>query len=261
MALFLVAVAALNLTADRRLGSLETHRVAVGADPAYARDMRYEGWSLADVLSLLPGVEKLATDPQTAITFVASDGYRASQPLRPVWEARRRGTIAFRDLDAGARKWKRFRAGKSEVTPAPFYLVWSGGKDPSLPWPYGLIRIELSPLEDVFGRAAPKDPAALPGFEVFRANCLSCHSVNLSGGSVGPELNVPRNVTEYWIAAELQPYVRNAGAFHFRARMPAFESLSERQISDVVLYLRTMKDEKVCTSTAACEELARAGKD
>src|SRR5256885_6124117 len=102
----------------------------------------------------------------------------------------------------------------------------------------------MSPLADVSGRAAPKDPAALPGFEVFRANCLSCHSVNLAGGSVGPELNVPRNVSEYWVAAELAPYVRNAGAFHFRARMPAFESLSERQISDLVRYLQTMKEEK-----------------
>jgi len=259
--LLLVAVTALNLTGDARLASLPTHRVTVAADPAYGREMRYRGWSLADVLSLLPDIEKLASDQQTAITFVASDGYRASEPLRPVWEARRRGYIAFRDLEAGPRKWMPFRTGKSMVTPAPFYLVWSGARDPSLPWPYALVRIEVSTLADAFGRAAPKDPAALPGFEVFRANCLSCHSVNLAGGTVGPELNVPRNVTEYWIPAELAPYVRNASAFHFRARMPAFESLSERQIADVVSYLRRMKDEKVCTSIAACEALARARKD
>jgi len=29
----------------------------------------------------------------------------------------------------------------------------------------------------------------------------------------------------------------------------------------VVRYLRAMKDEKVCSSTAACEELVRARKD
>jgi len=261
MTLALLAVAALNLTGDDRLASLQAHPVTVRSDPAYAREMRYEGWSLPDVLSLVPGIETLASDERTAITFVASDGYRASEPLRPVWEARRRGYVAFRDLDAGPGKWTPFRAGKSTVTPAPFYLVWSGRADRSLPWPYALVRIEISTLADVFGRAAPKDRAALPGFEVFRANCMSCHSVNLAGGSVGPELNVPRNVTEYWIPAELPPYVRNAGAFHFRARMPAFDSLSERQIADVVAYLRRMKDEKVCTSIAACEDLLRARKE
>src|SRR5256885_13833387 len=111
MALLLIALAALNLTGDRRLASLATHRMVVGADPAYGREMRYQSWSLADVLSLLPDVERLASDPQMAITFVASDGYRASEPLRPIWEARRRGYVAFRDLDAGPGKWKPFRAG------------------------------------------------------------------------------------------------------------------------------------------------------
>jgi len=261
MALVLIALATLTLPGNERLSNLQIHRVIVPADPAFQREMRYQAWSLADVLSLLPAVESLAGGDETAISFVAADGYRATAPLRSVWEARKRGYVAFRDLGAGARKWKAFRAGKSRITPAPFYLVWTGAKDPSLPWPYQLVRIELAPLGEAFARAFPRNPAARPGFEVFRANCMSCHSLNLAGGSVGPELNVPRNVTEYWIAGELAPYVRNASAFHFRARMPAFESLTERQIADVVRYLRAMKDEKVCSSTAACEELVRARKD
>jgi mono/diheme cytochrome c family protein len=257
----LIAIATLSLLGSERLSSLETHRVTIGADPAYQREMRYEAWSLADVLALLPDVEARARRDDTAITFVASDGYRATEPLRPLWDARKRGYVAFRDLSAGARKWKPLRAGKSWITPAPFYLVWTGARDPALPWPYQLVRIELGPLGEVYAQAFPRDPAARPGFEVFRRNCMSCHSVNLAGGSVGPELNVPRNVTEYWIAEELAPYVRNAGAYRFRARMPAFESLSEQQIADVVRYLRAMKEAKVCSSAAGCEELARTRKD
>jgi mono/diheme cytochrome c family protein len=257
----LIAVATLSLSGSERLSTLETHRVTIAYDPAYQREVRYEAWSLSDVLELFPDVEARARRDDMAITFVASDGYRATEPLRPIWEARKRGYVAFRDLSAGARKWKPFRVGKFRITPAPFYLVWTGARDPALPWPYQLVRIELAPLGEAFAQAFPKDPAARRGFEVFRRNCMSCHSVNLAGGSVGPELNVPRNVTEYWIAEELAPYVRNAGAYHFRARMPAFESLTEQQIADVVRYLRTMKDEKVCSSAAECEQLARTRKD
>ena len=201
----LIAVATLSLVGSERLSALETHRVTIGKDPAYKREMHYEAWSLSDVLALLPDVEARARRDDTAITFVASDGYRATGPLRAIWNARRRGFVAFRDVEADARKWKPLRAGKSRITPAPFYLVWTGARDPALPWPYQLVRIELAPLGEVFAQAFPRDPAARPGFDVFRANCMSCHSVNLAGGSVGPELNVPRNVTEYWVPEELLP--------------------------------------------------------
>jgi mono/diheme cytochrome c family protein len=249
--------ATLALLGNARLASLPTHVVTVASDPAYKRSMRYQAWALSDVLALLPGIEERTRRHDAAITFVAADGYRATGSLVVIWKERRRGYLAFRDMDAGKRRWRSIRAGKAEVTPAPYYLVWTGPKNPSLPWPYQVVRIELLPLADSSGRALPANPAARAGFEVFRANCLSCHSVNLIGGSVGPELNVPRNVTEYWVPAELAPYVRNAGAYHFRARMPAFDSLSDEQIAAVVGYLSAMKEEKVCDSVAACERFAR----
>src|SRR5207248_1533793 len=145
----------LSLVGDQRLSSLERHLVTVARDPAYQRGMRYEAWSLADVLALLPEARVQALRDDVAITFVASDGYRAIRDLSAIWKARQRGYIAFRDLQAGARKWKPIRAGKSVVTPAPFYLVWTGAKDPDLPWPYQLVGIELATLDRVFAHAFP----------------------------------------------------------------------------------------------------------
>jgi mono/diheme cytochrome c family protein len=254
------AHAALRLLGNDRLSSLQTHLITVANDRVYKRAMRYQAWALSDVLALLPDVADRALRDDAAITFIASDGYRATEPLLALWNQRRRGYLAFRDVRAGGERWKSIRVGKSQTTPAPYYLVWTGADDPSLPWPYQLVAMEVAPISEIFADALPGDPAARPGFEVFRANCMSCHSVNLTGGSVGPELNVPRNVTEYWVPGELAPYIRNAGAYRFRSHMPAFDSLTDEQIADVVRYLRALKAEKVCRSPADCERFARSAK-
>jgi mono/diheme cytochrome c family protein len=247
---------AFTLDELRRALPVDTARVA--RDPAYeGRAKRYTGFGL-DTLLALAGVRP---GGDQVLYFVASDGYRATM-AEPVGGAGVRGVVAFADLDAPA-GWEPVKHGSRSVSPAPFYLVWSGGDSAALrrPWPYQLARIEVVDPRSKFGRIYPTgvasdDPVAR-GFRAFAIEshggdqCVACHALNRQGGSVGPELNVPRNITEYRDDATLRAFIRNARSFRAGSAMPSFEGkLTDGEIDDILAYLRWMRGHKVPLDSA-----------
>jgi mono/diheme cytochrome c family protein len=85
---------------------------------------------------------------------------------------------------------------------------------------------------------------------VFEKNCSVCHTLNLGGdATVGPDLNVPYNPTEYMRVDALRLLIRNPQSLRRwpAAKMPAFETrlLSDRDLTDLLAYLRHMADRKV----------------
>ena len=135
------------------------------------------------------------------------------------------------------------------MTPAPFYLVWPEKVDKlRYPWPYQLISIELQPVSSYYDAAAPKQQteAINKGFQLFSTYCIRCHSINLIGGNVGPELNIPKNVTEYFMASELPGFIRNAPSYQAGTKMPVFEDvINEQQAQQIIQYLQQKKSEKI----------------
>jgi mono/diheme cytochrome c family protein len=99
---------------------------------------------------------------------------------------------------------------------------------------------------------SPRDPARR-GFDVFVRNCSVCHTVNLGGdASVGPDLNVPYNPTEYIRPDALRRLIRDPQSLRRwpQARMPAFPSrvISDRELTDLLAYLRHMADRRVSSA-------------
>lgn len=233
-------------------------------DPAYeGRAKRYVGVPLDRLLSLA-GVTMAADE---VLYFVAADGYRATM-AESAADPRIKGIIAFADLDAPeGSAWQPVRHGAQSVSPAPFYLVWGqtgaasapgDTADAALrrPWPYQLARIEVVDPRKRYDRLYPtgvnRDDPVYRGFQAFVIEshggdqCVACHALNRQGGSVGPELNVPRNITEYRDAATLAAFIRNARSFRAGTAMPVFEGrLSGREIDDILAYLRWMRGYKV----------------
>lgn len=235
------------------LDRLETVDVHLSDDPAYETEKRLEGWPLQTLL------EQFADLPDDTdgwvLQFVATDGYRANLPLDE-WSTGE-GIVAFRDLDApDGERWSSFESGDSEATPAPFYIVWPGGGGHDRPWAYMLAKIGVARADTLWGDAVPThDDSLRDGFAVFRDTCMACHSVNRSGGSVGPELNVPMNVTEYWRDGHLADYIRHPTAYRADAEMPPMDdNLSETDMEALMTYLRGMADAKVCESRTDCQE-------
>jgi ubiquinol-cytochrome c reductase cytochrome b subunit len=104
--------------------------------------------------------------------------------------------------------------------------------------------------------SSQKSAAAMPGAKLFSSlGCIACHSINGAGGSVGPELSgdTVRKRDKKWLIEQ----IRNPKSHNPASIMPAFSSLPEVQVNDLVDYLMTLAG---APAKAAQETPAQPGK-
>jgi mono/diheme cytochrome c family protein len=226
------------------------------SDPVYKTQKTYDAFSLADIFKLGKFGEG------NEIVFESSDGYAPSFPLSSILkQTDANSPMPYLAYQEHARKdgklWATFEQGKAPMTPAPYYLVWThlegnkveGKGNKALeehPWPYQLIRIELVNFKETYKKIYPVtakgDSPQMKGFTIFKNECIRCHSVNLVGGSVGPELNTPKNVTEYWDVKTLRQFIQNPGLFRAKDKMPPFPKLTSEDLDDLFTYFEFLKN-------------------
>jgi mono/diheme cytochrome c family protein len=193
-----------------------------------------------------------------------ADGF---QPLLAVTDLRERdattpGALAFqRKGEDGL--WEEDEDG-DEVDFGPFRLFWPGSRGPKsaqvLATPYKVVGFDLVEFADRFPRLAPPEDAgeaAARGFVRFRQNCIQCHTVNGDGSatSLGPELNYPSSVTEYWKPDWLRRFLLDPRSIRYKSKMPGLARLPktsrlapaarEAVADDLIAYLEAMRDKKV----------------
>ena len=236
------------LTSLQMSQALPKAKVTVN-DPVYGKSKHYEGFWLEDVLKLAC----LGLDGENVLVFTSLDGYQARLSHLRLPDAK--PLLAVRDLDYPM-GWEVITHGKEKLTPGPYYLVWqtpAGSKEPGLPWPYQINRLEVRNAAEsqrqLLPQGAEARPDVLRGFSLFMKSCISCHSVNLEGGVLGPELNVPKNITEYRDWSYLIEFIKDPSSFRAKSKMPAFNtSLSTENIEDVLNYFKWMRAHKVLLS-------------
>ena len=228
------------------LGMPAATSITVPNDVAYKRDMSFRAVPAA---SLLAGV-----GPDDTLRFVASDGFVATIPAALLLA--RGGAVPYIAVEPPDAPWP---ALKPEGGPSagPFYLVWLNPQQSRITpeqWPYQIARIEdVLPLVKRYPMLAPAASAhdtVRRGYAVFEKNCSVCHTLNLGGdATIGPDLNVPYNPTEYMRVDALRRLIRDPQTLRRwpAAKMPAFEPklLSDRDLSDLLAYLRHMADRKI----------------
>lgn len=200
-------------------------------------------------IALPPLLNSLAAEAGQFDEFVfrCADGYLA-HVSRADFESGKLANFFLAYGEGGSRFKSKILQGKAEVSPEPFYAVATEKESfRTLSWPYEIVAIELVDFKKNFPAlyATGMDKSAIAGFDVFRKECLKCHSLNLQGGDIGPELNVPRNITEYRDEVFLRSFIRNASAYRAKSKMQSFAHLSDAQISDVIAYLKAMRRHKV----------------
>jgi mono/diheme cytochrome c family protein len=222
------------------LGHPAARDVEIAADAAYRRPMRYRAVPLA---ALFAG---FTIRDGATLEGKATDGFVAQIPLKP---ALAQALIAIEP--AGA-PWPAL-PGKS-VSAGPFYLVWLNEKAHGIgpeQWPYMLASLSIvQPPAARWPQIAaastlPPTAAARQGQDLFIKHCFACHRMNGGGeASVGPDLNLPMNPTEYFQPQALRRYLRDPASVRSwpEQKMPAIgrDQMSDAELDKVIAYLQHM---------------------
>lgn len=174
------------------------------------------------------------------VIFLCKDGYSASVPFYQLLN--HKGYLTNKDIEAES-QWEE---GFNELF-SPYYLVWNLKKDDhNHNFPYGITQIKISNSKTEYLDAQPLDGSdnVLKGFNIYKKKCIKCHSINLAGGNVGPELNIPMNITEYWDKNHLEKFILNPSKYRYNSKMPAMTELNKEDSKLVVEYLSYMAKNK-----------------
>lgn len=217
--------------------------VEVKYDHYFKTAKKYKGFLLTALLDSIVATRHFDTS-RALLVFDCSDGYKPVMDYSKL-NSTAKGYIVYKDLDLG-----------NEIMPAdsphkkfePYYLVWDDVKkeDESFIWPFGINSIRLIPMDVEYKAIYPYDePTLIAGFNLFRNNCMKCHSLNKVGGSMAPEFNIPRNITEYWKEETIISFAKNPGAYRYNSRMPQMDKITDAEFKQIVAYLKYMKQHKL----------------
>ena len=222
----------------------KTEVIKVQNDPVYHKTKIYNCVDLNELLKKHFDLKSLNLSDYKMV-FECIDGYKPEMPLEKLMGAK--AYLAISDASAPkGEKWEEIRKDGHLMNAAPFYVVYTGisPEDGSYKWPYNLTKVHIKPLNSDLTLTLPKQTSAKPGLDLFQKHCKTCHAVNGVGGEMGPELNYPKNITEYWHRADLEAFIKNPAAYRNNVRMPTL-TLSDIEIGLLVDYLQVMKNQKI----------------
>ncbi|MDD5151623.1 MAG: c-type cytochrome [Flavobacterium sp.] len=218
--------------------------VTIANDPVYHKQKKYKAVNAS--LLIKNEIDLTKIDPKnTKIVFECIDGYKPEMPLELFLNAN--SYLAFQDVDAPkGSNWETILKDGNEMNAEPFYIVYPSvsDKDTHYKWPYNLVKMYLEPLNKSIIELYPlKNRKLESGYVLFKNYCLTCHSINRIGGTMGPELNEPKSVTEYWKEKELVDYIVNPASFRNKVKMPTL-GITKQQSQEIVDYLKYMSENK-----------------
>lgn len=235
----------IDLLALKEKGLLtNTQIVTIKLDPVYHKKKRFNALLLKDILEKYSSI-KNTNVADLKVVFECEDGYKPEMPLEKLLSAK--AYLAISDADAPKGKaWETLLKNGQETKIEPLYVVYEGvsGDDVSYKWPYNLVKIHFAPLHENDAALKPKDESALAGYEIFKNRCQTCHAINKIGGKMGPELNYPKSVTEYWKTDDLKAFIQNPASYRNDVKMPNL-GIKPEEATEIVKYLSYMSEHKL----------------
>jgi len=217
-------------------------------EPHEKKDLVAQAYSFSEVMDKLsPGWRS-----SEEVLFTCLDGYQPSIPVEKFLKYDAYFAVGFK----GRKKFHMIHPEKKSIDVGPFYMVWrtKDGKklnDLSSMWAYQVKAIELIKFSDKFPKMSPPKGSGekvKKGFVLFREKCMSCHKMNGEGGDMGPELNYPVSVTQYFKPKWLKQWIIDPASVRQKTKMPKLFSgtpQSHRRAQEIILYLRSMSHKKI----------------
>ena len=221
-----------------------TQVLSVLNDPVYHKDKKFNVLPLQALLEKYSSLKNL-NPAELKVVFECEDGYKPEMSLEKLLSAK--AFLAVSDADAPkGREWEQIFKDGHEMKAEPFYVVYEGvsPKDGAYKWPYNLVKIHFAPLNEDEFALKPKDKTAMAGYELYKNRCQTCHAINKVGGQMGPELNYPKSVAEYWKRDDLIAFLQNPADYRNGIKMPKLE-INSAQATEIVQYLEYMSRHKI----------------
>ena len=224
-------------------------KIEVKEDPSYpGRVMIYQAVPVAALFA------QTSIAPDAVIEFKCLDGFAATISQSRILNTDHKRSVAYVAIESAAESWPPVKSGGPSA--GPFYLIWLHPELSSIAqeeWPFQLagfaVKGSLQAMYPAIFPAQGAPSGVQRGFQSFTRNCFPCHTINKSGPSdVGPDLNVPKSVTEYFTPGVLRTLIRNPQDLRYfpRSRMSAFPSsiLPDAELEDLIAYLGYMSKRK-----------------
>jgi cytochrome c2 len=219
--------------------------ITIVDDPVYHKTKKYKAVNAILLIQNEIDLSKI-DNKNTKIVFECKDGYNPEMPLDLFLKAK--PYLAFQDVEAPKGQiWETIIKNGNQMDAAPFYLVYPkvSPQDNQYKWPYNLVKIKLEPRDNTREALFPKNNKRVEiGYHLFQKHCISCHALNGIGGTMGPELNYPKSVTEYWIEKQLVNYIIDPTAFRHNVKMPDL-GITKNDSQEIVNYLKYMAKHKI----------------
>lgn len=212
--------------------SMET--VDVVYDPILDRPQQFYGISFRKLIEqVYPWADLDSLKASYSLEFICKDGYAPLFRLDSL--LKHEGFIVHSMLAEN-------KEGRDSLPThfQPFYLVWENARtDNGSYWPYALTELRLVDLEEEKKYLYPvKNKEVYAGLKVYKRYCLKCHSINGFGGEMGPELNYPKNILDYWQASQMYAFVKSPQSFRYDHKMPPVQKITEEEMKDLLGYFR-----------------------
>lgn len=215
--------------------------------------MKYEAVKLCEIL------KPFHVKQSDTVELISSDNFAVLVPAKYVLNCANHTPIGYLAIETADKPWPKLlhnnpdKSHADEGTAGPFAVIWVNAANLSNEyWAWKVVTIKVhDKLDPKIYLNAPStdDKQVLNGYHIYVSHCAACHTINKIGKAViGPDLNIPRNPTEYYSDVTLKKFIRDPQSVRKKKNDhmsgTSEETLSNKDLNDLVVYLRYMSKHK-----------------